>query len=253
MLSEETKVGDALFRVVDTETTGLDPETDALVEVGAVDVFWNERVGGWCLEEIGSTLVNPGRSIPPAASAVHHLTDADVARAPDPVTALRAYLEPVAEAADAVLVAHNAAFDAPMVGLDPETWLCTRRWAADVWPDAPSHSNQVLRYWLGLKVAEAQGLAAHRALADAWVTAYLLRRLLEASAVPHTLTVAELLRGVWAPTVERTCRFGKHKGTPWAEVPTGYLEWMVGKGDEAWSDKPDALYTAKVELRRRNG
>ncbi|HUK64216.1 MAG TPA: 3'-5' exonuclease, partial [Dongiaceae bacterium] len=63
--------------VVDTETTGMSPaEGHALVEVATV-VLENGTIG-----ETWSSLVRPGRPIPPDASAVHGITDAMVAGAP---------------------------------------------------------------------------------------------------------------------------------------------------------------------------
>lgn len=89
------------FAVVDVETTGLNPRTDRILEIGIVTADGSGRpTGEW------SSLVNPGR--PVAATVVHGLTDADVADAPPiaevlpRVTALLAWK---------VVVAHNAAFD----------------------------------------------------------------------------------------------------------------------------------------------
>src|SRR5262245_25865334 len=31
-------------------------------------------------------------------------------------------------------------------------WLCTYKSALRAWPDAPRHSNSVLRYWLGIDI-----------------------------------------------------------------------------------------------------
>ena len=49
------------------------------------------------------------------------------------------------------------------------------------WPDAPGHSNQVLRYWRQVDRNAYPRIPreAHRALPDAIVTAFLLRDLLE--------------------------------------------------------------------------
>ena len=78
-----------IVRVIDFETTGLPEDPDAAVcEVGYVDVnaYHPEKgIGGsW------SSLVNPGRPIPPELSAVHHIVDADVTNMPPMEVALRA-------------------------------------------------------------------------------------------------------------------------------------------------------------------
>lgn len=99
-----TRLRDICFVVFDTETTGLSPETDAVVQLGAVRIVNGRIVEG----EILNTFVNPGRSIPPASTRIHQVTDADVADAPDFIVAGRRFH---AFTRHAVLVAHNAPFD----------------------------------------------------------------------------------------------------------------------------------------------
>ena len=94
--------------VLDTETTGLDPGLGhRLVEVACIVLDGGEIGETWC------TLVNPGRPIPPDASAVHGITDAMVRDAPIPAV-VAAELE--ARCAGRALVFHNAAFDLPFLG-----------------------------------------------------------------------------------------------------------------------------------------
>lgn len=62
--------------VIDFETTGPDPSTCAPVEVGLVRFEQGQPVARW------ASLVNPGYPIPPEASAIHGITDADVQSAP---------------------------------------------------------------------------------------------------------------------------------------------------------------------------
>ena len=57
-------------RVIDIETTGIDPTTDAIIEIASVDMV---RDGG--ITNAMDTLVRPTKSIPPGASAVHHIVD----------------------------------------------------------------------------------------------------------------------------------------------------------------------------------
>src|SRR5262249_61010697 len=66
-----------LIRVIDIETTGTDPASDAILEIASVDLV---RGGG--ITNAMDTLVRPGKPIPPGASAVHHIVDEDVQRAP---------------------------------------------------------------------------------------------------------------------------------------------------------------------------
>jgi len=95
---------DLVYVVFDSETTGLDPKTDAVVQLGAVRVVNGKIIEG---EEF-DTLVNPGRPIPPSATDVHKISDAMVADAPDFQTVCRAFHR---YCESAVIVAHNAPFD----------------------------------------------------------------------------------------------------------------------------------------------
>lgn len=62
--------------VLDLETTGINPRIDRIVEVSVL------KVPPKGTPEQGARRVNPGIPIPPEVSAVHGITDADVAREP---------------------------------------------------------------------------------------------------------------------------------------------------------------------------
>ncbi|HQR21917.1 MAG TPA: exonuclease domain-containing protein [Burkholderiaceae bacterium] len=224
------------FVVVDCETTGVD-EDDTVVEIAVVRLDDGAEF---------SSLINPGRPIPPMASAVHHLTDADVAGAPhlaDLEGELRQFI------GGRTLVAHNAAFDSRMLpALGTAPWLCTMRLAKHLYPEAPGFSNQVLRYWLGLAV-DTRDLAPHRALADALVTAAVLRTQLAACRERWGFDgSAELVAKANSPARVEYLYFGKeHWGKRIADVPSGYLRWMIEKADRV---DPDIRYSAECHLRR---
>ena len=120
-----------------------------------------------------------------------------------------------------VLVAHNAPFDRNFLAAVPHTrpWLDTLQLARRLWLDAPGHSNQVLRYWLGLPVAAD---APHHALDDARVTAALLLRAFAALPAPAGSTPATLLAWLATPQPATVMPFGRHKGTPLDQVPADY-------------------------------
>lgn len=60
----------------DLETTGTNITDDRIVEISYIKVYPDSR------EESRTLRINPGRPIPPEATAVHHISDADVANAP---------------------------------------------------------------------------------------------------------------------------------------------------------------------------
>lgn len=240
-----SRLADTQFLVVDTETTGVDPATCKVVELAYVLTNLTEVLAS------GSFLVNPGCPIPPEASAIHHLVDEDVAEAL-PLEAVMADL-PLQLRGFKVgaFVAHNAAFDAAFLPtLRQRPWICTMRLAKRFFPDASGYSNQFLRYWLKLAVPEAQGLAAHRALADAFVTAATLRHLLskivDDPAWPQD--PSQLGAHLAQPIILKTCGFGKHKGLPWKDVPRSYLTWMLGAGGMTDLDI-DTRHTAEFYLK----
>lgn len=90
--------------VLDTETTGLDVRQDRIVQIGAVRMRGAELLPDPPFDRI----VNPGRPIPPVASRVHGLTDADVAAHPPWPAILPELLEWLG---DAVVVGHSIHFD----------------------------------------------------------------------------------------------------------------------------------------------
>jgi DNA polymerase III epsilon subunit family exonuclease len=157
------------FVAFDTETTGLH-DTDRLVELAAV------RFRGGQVEAEWSVLVDPGVPIPPAATAVHGLTDSDVAGRETAAEVLPAFLDFVQGAA---LVAHNAPFDLRVLALELLR-------AGLPLPDQPVVDTCALSRLLPVSVpnhrlgtlADAFGVARgrpHRALSDARVAKDLLR------------------------------------------------------------------------------
>lgn len=60
----------------DLETTGVNFQTDRIVELSYIKLFPNGK------EESRTMRFNPGRPIPAEATAVHHITDGDVAQEP---------------------------------------------------------------------------------------------------------------------------------------------------------------------------
>jgi len=140
-----------VVRVIDIETTGIDPAADAIIEIASVDLV---RGGG--VANAKSTYVAPGRQIPPVASAVHHLTDEDVRDAP-----LLPEVLPMFAGAD-VYVAHNCEFEQSFLMRHPAwpltPWVCTYKCALK----APSASCVVGRCSFAVPAAAHRPAQMHR-------------------------------------------------------------------------------------------
>ncbi|SDK59695.1 3'-5' exonuclease [Billgrantia gudaonensis] len=89
----------------DTETTGLELRRgDTVISIGACRIV-NARL---LASEVFDLRVDPGKPIPPASTAIHGIADADVSGAPPLSVALPRFRDYIG---DAVILAHNAAFD----------------------------------------------------------------------------------------------------------------------------------------------
>ncbi|MBY6091194.1 3'-5' exonuclease [Pseudooceanicola sp. 502str34] len=100
----DTPLRQLIYVVMDTETTGLIPMRDDIVQIGAIRIVNGQCVPG----EVVDTLVDPARPIPPGATRVHGISNAMVHGAPtipEAVARLHRFCR------GAVIVAHNAPFD----------------------------------------------------------------------------------------------------------------------------------------------
>ena len=160
---------------LDTETTGLDPVTARIVQVGTVPVGNNavEQDGAW------ESIVNPQIAIPERSTAVHGITDAMATDAPR----LKGIWEPfTSRLNDRVVIGHTIGFDLAVLRAEAErhhlAWrqpraLCVRMLATIAAPDLADHSLDALAEWLGVKISHR-----HSALADAQAAASVFLSLL---------------------------------------------------------------------------
>jgi len=218
---------------IDFETTGLDPKTCHPVEVALYkpNLPW-ER------------LIKPPIPIPPETSAIHHITDEDVVDAMDWPHVKDTTWAAIEGTPLPILVAHNAAYEKDVLRqFTPVIWICTYKCALRVWPDAPAHKNEVLRYWLKLgdNLGRRGSQAAHSALHDCKVTYLILQKLLE-----HA-TIEQLVEWTEQPAQLPKMPLGKHFGQKWDTIPAPYLDWIVKQVDM----REDVKACAQSELSRR--
>ncbi len=230
-----------LLRVIDLETTGNSFSDGGVVEIGWQDLV--ETDGTWRLRGgPQARLVRPGNPISPGTSAIHHLIDEDVADAPSWLEVAPGVLQGVER--PLALVAHRSAFEQrwciPAVCGNAH-WICTYKCALRIWPDAPGHSNQGLRYWRRPKGLDRDlGLPAHRAGPDAYVTAHHLRDMLAVA------PVEQLLAWSAEPALLVRVPYGPYRYRSWRDLDTEVLARIAGGDGNA-----DMAFSARTELSRR--
>lgn len=229
-----------VIRVIDFETTGTEPPAAQVCEVGYCDLTKAHDAAPWVVGLPVSWLCGVD-TMPPEVRAVHHIRLADVEGLP-PFEPGRLF-EGVTVGA---IAAHNYAFEAGFLGPHEVPAICTYKAALRVWPDAPGHSNSVLRYWLedrgALALDDALAQPTHRAGPDAYITAHILAALLKRA------TGAQMAAWTRQPPLLPTCPIGKEwRGKAWADVDAGFLGWMLRQPDM----EADLKWNAQRELDRR--
>ncbi len=159
------------FVAVDIETTGLNPTTERIIEIGAV------RVREGQIEETFETLISPGRELSSFITGLTGITDEMLKEAPDIQTALQNFLE---FAGEDVLLGHHISFDYSFLkkniinigGKFERMGLDTLKIARAALPELEKRSLSSLCCYYGIHNAHA-----HRACEDAMVTTELFFRL----------------------------------------------------------------------------
>lgn len=227
-----------VIRVIDFETTGMEPPAE-VIEVGYCDLTLEGD--SWTVGEPQSALC-AAASCPPEVRAIHHIAVADT-------VGCAAFDGPaLVELSDgcAALAAHNMEFENRWLNADGiMPLICTLKSALRVWPEAPSHSNGSLRYWLEdqglIELDREKAQPPHRAGPDAYVTAHILKALLT------RCTGREMVAWTKEPRLLPTCPIGKFRGKAWADVEGGFLNWMLNQE----SMEADLKWNAQRELDRR--
>lgn len=214
---------------LDTETTGTRRDVDRIVEI-ALLVEYDEPLV-W--------RINPGVPIPAEASAVHGITDADVAGCPSFAQCAPIWLDRIRNAA--TIAGFNLRFDLEIIqseldraGLQPldlsrVALIDAMRWWQSVEPRTLVAAHE--------KFVGGE-FNAHSAGEDVRAT----KRVLDALAAryPQTdISVCDPMpdRHLWfGPTRHLTwdgeavvVGFGKHEGRRLHEMDRGFLEWVISK------------------------
>jgi exodeoxyribonuclease X len=243
------------IRVLDLETSHETPEKGGVVEIGYCDLHVTglDLLGAPIRFDVGdphSILTHPGCPIPPVTAAIHHIIDDDVSKSPPWGEMMPSIVDSRhVNGSMIAIAAHSVKFEKLWCeSLVTVPFLCTYKLALRCWPEAPSHSNQGLRYWrkpAGL--VRETAMPAHRAGPDAYVTAHLLRDLLEEAAQrnPGDL-IGRAAKISEQPALQVICRIGDWRDKKWSEVDDGFLDWILRKDFDE-----DVVFTVRHEIERR--
>lgn len=225
----------------DLETTGLDTDNDRIVEICVVK--WQPNGD----REIKTRRVNPLRPIPPDATAVHGIGDADVADCPD-FGKLAKGLHALLDGCD--LGGYNIErFDVPMLQAEFKrhqlVWPADWTQIVDVYGIFASRERRDLaaavQFYCGHDLEDA-----HSAQADVLATIDVLHGQLQRYAdLPNDVATLHAQahpvdpnaidpegKFVWRDG-EAVINFSKIKGMPLREMAIherGFLRWMLDKG-----------------------
>ncbi len=173
---------------LDTETTGLDARSARIVEIATLKIVGERIIRDGPFQR----LVNPGIAIPPSASEIHGLTDADV-RDAAPFPEIAAELDGIL--GGATVIGHNIGYDLTILAreyaLAGKAWRVPR--ALDVgplsrvaMPTLARYSLEALCDWQGITIERR-----HRALPDAKAAAELFTKLIPLLRARNIRTLAE--------------------------------------------------------------
>ena len=167
-------IEDTTFVVFDLETFGLNSHKNEIIEIGAI------KLKGTRIIDTFSSFVNPNKIIPKKISELTHITQDMVDNAPTIEGVLPKFLE---FTKDAVMVAHNSAFDMGFIRREAKKYLGidykpavidTLQMARDLYPDLKGYNLDRLNKTFKLSLENH-----HRAIDDAQSTAKLFIMFLE--------------------------------------------------------------------------
>ena len=153
------------FVIFDTETTGLEPASAELTEIGGFKVVKND------ISSIYSSLIKTEKPIPPEITKLTGIDDALVKDFPPAKEVLEKFLEFIG---DSILIAHNADFDMSFLRHNVKKFLnkeinndvvCTVKLSRFLLPTLTNHKLHTVGQHFGLKVENR-----HRAIGDVELT-----------------------------------------------------------------------------------
>ena len=166
----------------------------------------------------------PQKKMAWGALATHHILPDELVGHPPSETA------PARVPAAKYWIGHNIDFDWKVLGKPPVKRICTLAMCRAVWPNADSHTQTAMMYFLfGATPATRERVrAAHGAFADIGLTRELLIRICELEEISDLDALYDFSEQARIP---RVFSFGKFKGQPIAAADRGYAGWYSRQPD----------------------
>ena len=223
--------------ILDTETTGLNPRKDEIVEIGAVAFTFDEAGNIGDVTGVYGGLQQPSVSIPPEITRLTGITDEMVAGQMIDLHELRTVVEP----ADLV-IAHNAGFDRPFCeafspNLAGKAWTCS---VSEIDWAARGFEGTKLGYLIGQAGYFHEG---HRAVDDCFA---LLEVLAQSREGPAPTPFAELYEASQRSRIRIFAENSpfdmkdhlKARGYRWSDGSDGRPKsWWIEIGEDAVDDE----------------
>lgn len=226
-----------IFICVDCESTGLEPETDRIIEIAIARFTFDKVLNQY------ETLIDPECPIPQISQEIHKITVEMIAGKPKVREVLPQVLKMMQGHA---VVGHGIGFDLALIEAEAKRnqipcnlreipFIDTLRMAR-LYGESPVNSLEMLR-----KHFNIQPEGAHRAMSDVIVNIEVFKYLAKSYK-----TTEELLKVLQKPIKLKAMPLGKHKGRRFEEIPVEYLLWAERKDFDQ-----DLLFSIRSELRNR--
>jgi len=153
------------YSIVDIETTGLNPGTDEIIEIGAIKIVNKEIL------DIFNKLVRPERQVPENITNLTGITQEMVAGEFPIKPVISQFVNFIGST---IIVAHNAEFDTSFLKNNMKKWInkdmdnlivCTVLISRDILPNLENHKLHTVAKYFDLEVSNR-----HRAIGDAELT-----------------------------------------------------------------------------------
>ena len=216
--------------VLDTETTGIDPESEA-TEIGWCDVFFDDHGEFKPLDKAYVQRCKPDRQIELGSMIVTHIYPEDLVSEPSH----RDVIPKVVDNTCTYVIGHNIDFDVNIIknaGVTHEPKrICTLAISRFLFPKAENHKLSMILHLLDYDYAREHSHKAHSAKHDVIFCVRILRVICKQQGIR---SMEELYEFSERCRIPKYMPFGEHKGLPLSEIDGSYKEYMATKTEDPY-------------------